>query len=192
MIFIPHYLFIQIPRGALLNCSTCTTFTILGSLQFRGGGATVGSRVERGAQLGGKGLIVFRGRVRMNTTEVSTGWRYVEKHWFSRVKRIHQSTAHTFPVWARSRLPGFLSCYWIMSWITCSVSRLPVLYIYVHHCTWSSDFYTSLVIYTDSQGSAIKLSLYFPGLDSVCRYPAILAINPLTAGVAYIRVFIFY
>ena len=30
--------------------------------------------MERGAQLGGKGLIAFRGRVRMNTTEVSTGW----------------------------------------------------------------------------------------------------------------------
>ena len=29
--------------------------------------------MERGAQLGGKGLIAFRGRVRTNTTEVSTG-----------------------------------------------------------------------------------------------------------------------
>ena len=27
-----------------------------------------------GAQIGGKGLIAFRGGVRMNTTEVSTGW----------------------------------------------------------------------------------------------------------------------
>ena len=35
---------------------------------------TVGSRVERGAQIGGKGLIAFRGRVRTITTEVSTGW----------------------------------------------------------------------------------------------------------------------
>ena len=34
----------------------------------------VWSRVERGAQLGGKGLIAFRGRVRTNTTEVITGW----------------------------------------------------------------------------------------------------------------------
>ena len=33
----------------------------------------VGSRVERGAQISGKGLIAFRGRVRTNTTEVSTG-----------------------------------------------------------------------------------------------------------------------
>ena len=32
------------------------------SLTFRGG--AVGSRVERGAQIGGKGLIAFRGRVR--------------------------------------------------------------------------------------------------------------------------------
>ena len=30
--------------------------------------------MERGAQIGGKGLIAFRGRVRTNTTEVSTGW----------------------------------------------------------------------------------------------------------------------
>ena len=29
--------------------------------------------MERGAQIGGKGLISFRGRVRTNTTEVSTG-----------------------------------------------------------------------------------------------------------------------
>ena len=29
--------------------------------------------MERGAQIGGKGLIAFRGRVRMNTPEVSTG-----------------------------------------------------------------------------------------------------------------------
>ena len=29
--------------------------------------------MERGAQIGGKGLIAFRGRVRTNTTEVSTG-----------------------------------------------------------------------------------------------------------------------
>ena len=35
---------------------------------------TVGSRVERGAQIGGKGLIAFRGRVRTITTEVSTWW----------------------------------------------------------------------------------------------------------------------
>ena len=38
-----------------------------------GEGPTVGSRVERGAQIGGRGLIAFRGRVRTNTTEVSTG-----------------------------------------------------------------------------------------------------------------------
>ena len=37
---------------------------------------TVGSRVERGAQIGGKGLIAFRVRVRTNTTEVSTGWEF--------------------------------------------------------------------------------------------------------------------
>ena len=43
------------------------------SLKFRGG-PTVGRGVERGAQLGGKGLIAFRDRVRTNTTEVSTGW----------------------------------------------------------------------------------------------------------------------
>ena len=44
------------------------------SLKFRRAKQlTVGSRVERGAQIGGKGLIAFRGRVRMNTTEVSTG-----------------------------------------------------------------------------------------------------------------------
>ena len=30
--------------------------------------------MERGAQLGGKGLIAFRGRVRTSTSEVSTGW----------------------------------------------------------------------------------------------------------------------
>ena len=30
--------------------------------------------MERDAQLGGRGLIAFRGRVRTNTTEVSTGW----------------------------------------------------------------------------------------------------------------------
>ena len=30
--------------------------------------------MERGARLGGKGLIAFRGRVRTSTTEVSTGW----------------------------------------------------------------------------------------------------------------------
>ena len=30
--------------------------------------------MERGAQIGGKGLIAFRGRVRTITTEVSTGW----------------------------------------------------------------------------------------------------------------------
>ena len=29
--------------------------------------------MERGAQIGGKDLIAFRGRVRTNTTEVSTG-----------------------------------------------------------------------------------------------------------------------
>ena len=34
---------------------------------------TAGSRVERGAQIGGKGLIALRCRVRTNTTEVSTG-----------------------------------------------------------------------------------------------------------------------
>ena len=51
-------------------CSTCTTFTILGRVWNLGGGATAGS----GAQIGGKGLIAFRGRVRTNTTEVSTGW----------------------------------------------------------------------------------------------------------------------
>ena len=34
--------------------------------------------MERGAQIGGKGLIAFRGRVRTNTTEVSTGWGGVE------------------------------------------------------------------------------------------------------------------
>ena len=43
------------------------------SVYFPGEGPTVGSRVERGAQLGGTGLIAFRGRVRTNTTEVSTG-----------------------------------------------------------------------------------------------------------------------
>ena len=32
--------------------------------------------MERGAQIGGKGLIAFRGRVRMNTPEVSTGWDF--------------------------------------------------------------------------------------------------------------------
>ena len=31
-------------------------------------------RVERGAQIDEKGLIAFRGRVRTNSTEVSTGW----------------------------------------------------------------------------------------------------------------------
>ena len=50
------------------------------SLKFRGGaGPTVGSRVERGAQIGGKGLIAFRGRVRTITTEVSTGWASLEQ-----------------------------------------------------------------------------------------------------------------
>ena len=41
---------------------------------------TVGSRVERGAQLDGKGLIAFRGRVRTNTTEVSTGCYTLASH----------------------------------------------------------------------------------------------------------------
>ena len=56
-------------------CSTCTTFTILGRVWNLGEGPAVGSRVERGAQIGGKGIIAFRGRVRTNTTEVSTGWK---------------------------------------------------------------------------------------------------------------------
>ena len=43
---------------------------------------TVGSRVERGAQIGGKGLIAFRGRVRTITTEVSTGCVYRTKLMF--------------------------------------------------------------------------------------------------------------
>ena len=34
-----------------------------------GDGPTVGSRVMRGAEIGGKVLIAFRGGVRMNTTE---------------------------------------------------------------------------------------------------------------------------
>ena len=37
------------------------------SLRFRGGADSV----ERGAEIGGEGLIAFRGRVRTNTTEVS-------------------------------------------------------------------------------------------------------------------------
>ena len=42
------------------------------SLKFRGG-ADSWERVERGAQIGGKGLIAFMGKVRTNTSEVSTG-----------------------------------------------------------------------------------------------------------------------
>ena len=50
-------------------CSTCITFIIWGRVWNLGKGPTVGSRVERGAQIGGKSLIAFRGRVRTNTTE---------------------------------------------------------------------------------------------------------------------------
>ena len=41
---------------------TCITFIILDIVLNLGEGPTVGSRVERGAQIGGKGLIAFRGR----------------------------------------------------------------------------------------------------------------------------------
>ena len=58
---------------AIKACSTCITFIFLCRVYNLGEGPTVGSRVERCAQIGGKGLIAFRGRVKTNITEVSTG-----------------------------------------------------------------------------------------------------------------------
>ena len=49
------------------------------SLKFRGGADSWESR-EESAQIGGKGLIAFRGRVRTNTTEVSTGCTRAAAH----------------------------------------------------------------------------------------------------------------
>ena len=43
--------------------------------------------------------------------EIALSHRHVEKRLFSRVKQIHESTTHTFTVWARPRLnTGMLYC----------------------------------------------------------------------------------